>query len=88
MLFMWTRKHVLTGKNLKNLDSVVKFCLNLYVKLHFDIKVKHDLIHGPGDVLNQGCILGTLPKEVQTTITPYIRSGARYSHTECISYLY
>ena len=84
LLFMWTRKHGLTGKNLKNLETIVKFCLQSYFKLFFDIKVKHHLIHGPYHVLTQLRILRTLPKNVKTIVTPYVRTGAWYSHTECI----
>jgi hypothetical protein len=84
LLFMWTRKHGLKGKDLKNLELLVKFCLQSYFKLYFDIKVKHHLIHGPYHVLTQLCILRTLPKKLRNIVTPYIRSGAWYSHTECI----
>ena len=28
ILFLWTRKHVLTGKNLKTLELLVRFCLD------------------------------------------------------------
>lgn len=84
LLFMWPRKHGLKGKDLKNLELLVKFCLQSYFKLYFDIKVNHHLIHGPYHVLTQLCILRTLPKKVQNIVTPYIRTGAWYSHTECI----
>ena len=84
VLFMWPRKHGLQGKDRKNLELLVKFCLQSYFKLYFDIKVKHHLIHGPYHVLTQLCILRTLPKKVQNIVTPYIRTGAWYSHSECI----
>ena len=84
LLFMWTRKHGLTGKNLENLETLVRFCLDSYFKLFFDIKVKHDIIYGPTHVLTQVRILRTLPQAVQTIVTPYIRTGAWYSHSECV----
>ena len=84
LMFMWTRKHGLTGKNLENLETLVRFCLDSYFKLFFDIKVKHDIIYGPTHVLTQVRILRTLPQAVQTIVTPYIRTGAWYSHSECV----
>ena len=84
LLFLWTRKHGLTGKNLKNLETLVRFCVDCYFQLFFDIKVKHELIHGPSHVLTQVRILQTLPKEVKRIITPYVRTGAWYSHSECV----
>ena len=57
VLFMWPRKHGLQGKDRKNLELLVKFCLQSYFKLYFDIKVRHHLIHGPYHVLTQLCIL-------------------------------
>ena len=42
------------------------------------------MIQGPYHVLTQLCILRTLPKKVQNILTPYIRTGALYSHSECI----
>ena len=51
LLFMWTRKHGLTGKNLENLETLVRFFLNSYFKLFLDIKVKYDINHGPSHVL-------------------------------------
>lgn len=83
-MFMWTRKHGLTGKNLENLETLVKFCINFYFKLFFDIKVKHHLINGPNHILTQLRILCTLSEDVKTIITPYIRTSAWYSHTECV----
>ena len=78
---MWPRKHGLQGNDRKNLELLVKFYLQSYFKLCFDIKVKHNLIHGPYHVLTQLCILRTLPKKVQNIVTPYIRTGAWYSHS-------
>ena len=64
LLFMWTRKHGLVGKDKANLETLVSFCIKSYFKLYFDIKVMHHLIHGPYHVLTQLRILQTLPKQV------------------------
>ena len=84
LLFLWTRHHGLVGRDAKNLETLVTFCLRSYFKLFFDIKVKHDLIHGPYHVLTQLRILQTLSKEVKTIVTPYVRTGAWYSHSESV----
>lgn len=45
------RKHGLSGKPLKILESLVKFCLQFYFKMYFDIKVRHLIIDAPHHVL-------------------------------------
>ena len=36
---MWTRHHGLTGKDLENLETLVLFCLQMFFKMYYDIKV-------------------------------------------------
>ena len=55
-----------------------------YFKLYSEVKVKHYLVHGPYHVLTQLRILKSLPMEVQDIVTPYIRTGAWYAHSECV----
>ncbi|KAG0702766.1 hypothetical protein GWK47_025015 [Chionoecetes opilio] len=43
LVYMWTRKHELTGKELNTLEILVKYCLQVYFKLYYDIKVHHRL---------------------------------------------
>ena len=81
---MWTRKHGLTGRDLEILKTLVLFCLRSYFKLYFEIKVKHYLVHGPYHILTQLRILKSLPMEVRDIVTPYIRTGAWYAHSECV----
>ncbi|KAG0728087.1 hypothetical protein GWK47_033201 [Chionoecetes opilio] len=47
LVYMWTRKHGLTGKELNTLEILVKYCLQVYFKLYYDIKVHHRLEDGP-----------------------------------------
>ena len=84
LLMMWTRKHGLTGRDLEILKTLVLFCLRSYFKLYFEIKVKHYLVHGPYHILTQLRILKSLPMEVRDIVTPYIRTGAWYAHSECV----
>ena len=80
---MWTRKHGLKGQPLKNLEILVKFCVQMYFKLYFDICVKNKLENGPLHVLTELKILKTLPKKVSNIVTPYVKTGAWFSHSEC-----
>ena len=81
---MWTRKHGLTGNNLRVLESLVKFCLQFYFKIYFDIKVRHLIVDAPYHVLTSIRILRTQPKKIRDAITPFVRKGAWYSHPECL----
>ena len=81
---MWTRKHSLSGKPLKILESLVKFCLQFYFKIYFDVKVRHLIVDAPYHVLTGLRILRTQPKKVKDAITPYVKTGAWYSHPECL----
>lgn len=83
LLMMWTRDHGLTGQPLKNLETLVKFCIQMYFKLYFDISFKNRLEHGPYHVLTELRILKTLPAKVKGIVTPYVRTGAWFSHSEC-----
>lgn len=84
VVFLWTRKHGLTGSNLKVLEMLVKFCLEYYFKIYFDIKVKHLIEDAPYHILTSLRILKKQPKKVRDIVTFYIRTGAWYAHSECL----
>ena len=86
IIFMWTREHGLTGKNLKLLRLLVKFCLEVYFPLYFAIKVKHSIVDAPYHILTSLRILRTQPKCVKDAITFYVRKGAWYGPTLNASY--
>ncbi|KAG0722390.1 hypothetical protein GWK47_006057 [Chionoecetes opilio] len=77
LMYMWTRKHGLTGKELNTLEILVKYCLQVYFKLYYDIKVHHRLEDGPKHILTQLRVMRSQPKKVQTAVTFYVR-------TECV----
>ncbi|KAG0712949.1 hypothetical protein GWK47_017312 [Chionoecetes opilio] len=81
---MWTRKHELTGKELNTLEILVKYCLQVYFKLYYDIKVHHRLEDGPKHILTQLRVMRSQPKKVQTAVTFYVRTGAWFAHSECV----
>ena len=61
IIFLWTRKHDLTGKNLKVLEMLAKFCLQHYFKLFYDIKVKHLIQDAPYHILTSVRLLRQQP---------------------------
>ena len=77
-------KHGCQGKELEILKTIVEFCVNFYFKMYFDIKVKHTLIYGPEHILTQLRLMRELPDHVKEIITPFIRTGAWHSHSECV----
>ena len=82
LVYMWTRHHGLTGNDFKVLETLVRFCLEMHLKIFFDIKVKHSLVDAPYHILTQLRILKTQPKKVRDLVTFYIRKGAWYAHHE------
>lgn len=84
LVYMWTRKHGLTGKELNTLEILVKYCLQVYFKLYYDIKVHHRLEDGPKHILTQLRVMRSQPKKVQTAVTFYVRTGAWFAHSECV----
>ena len=69
-------------EDVKVLETLVKFCLQMYFKLYFDIKVKHSLVDAPHHILTQIRILKKQPKQVREILTFYVRKGAWYAHHE------
>ncbi|KAG0715548.1 hypothetical protein GWK47_011734 [Chionoecetes opilio] len=84
LVYMWTRKHGLTGKELNTLEILVKYCLQVYFKLYYDIKVHHRLEDGPKHILTQLRVMRSQPKKGQTAVTFYVRTGAWFAHSECV----
>ena len=79
---LWTRNHGLQGKTLENFELIVKFVLQSYFKLYFDIKVKHRLADGPGHILTAITIYRNQSKAVQEAIKKTTICGAYHSHSE------
>ena len=82
IVYMWKRR--LSGSNLRVLESLVKFCLQFYFKIYFDIKVRHLIFDAPYNVLTSLRILRAQPKKVRDAIIFYVRKGAWYAHPECL----
>ena len=73
LIYMWTRHHGLTGDAKKVLETLVRFCLESYLKLFFDIKVKHTLVDAPYHILTQLRVLRKQPKKVREPGMPTLR---------------
>ena len=82
LVYMWTRDHGLTGNDFQVLKTLVKFCLEMYFKMYFDIKVKHNLVDAPLHIITMLRILRKQPKQVRDVVTFYVRSGAWYALPE------
>ena len=76
LVFLWTRDHRLSGPCLRTLEMLVKFCLQFYFKMYFDIKVHHMIVDAPYHVLTSLRILKTVPKNVKDIFTFYVKTGA------------
>ena len=66
------------------LRLLVKFCLESYFKLFFEIKVKDTLQDASRHILTQLRILRSLPTIIQDIVTPYIKLSAWYAHPESV----
>ena len=82
LLLLWTRDHKLQGETLRKLELIVKFVIQSYFKLYFDIKVKNSLIDAPKHILTAVKIFRTQPTEVQEAIKDTIARGAYHAHSE------
>ncbi|KAG0720489.1 hypothetical protein GWK47_048410 [Chionoecetes opilio] len=68
----------------ENPEILVKYCLQVYFKLYYDIKVHHRLEDGPKHILTQLRVMRSQPKKVQTAVTFYV--GQEHgSHTQNVS---
>ena len=50
LMMLWIRYHGLQGETLDAFKLIIKFVLQSYFKLYFDIKVKHRLVDGPNHI--------------------------------------
>ena len=82
LLMLWTRDHNFQGETLRTFELIVRYVIQSYFKLYFDIKVKNKLVDGPKHILTTIRIYRTQPKEVQKPIKDVIERGAYNAHSE------
>lgn len=78
------RYHGLEGENLKNLETIVKFCISAYFKLFFEIKVQHHIKYAPQHILSALKLLKDQTPQVRAIITPVVERGAYHAHSESV----
>lgn len=81
---LWMREHGLKGEVVRRLEVLVKFCLNLYFKMCYNIKVKHHLKFGPEHVVSSLRTLRNQTSEVRNIISAAVIRGAYHAHPESI----
>ena len=52
--------------------------------MYFEIKIKLDIVNGPGHILTQLRLLRQQPKEVIDIVAPFARTGAWFAHSEAV----
>ena len=83
-MLLYMSEHGLDDEVYRKFILIVKYVTQVYFQVWFDIKIKHSIVDGPYHVLTLMCLVRQQSKEVRDIVTPYIRSGARYSHPEGI----
>ena len=82
ILMLWVRHHNLQGESLRKFELIVKFIIQSYFKLYFDIKVRNSMVEGPNHILTTLRLFRKQPKEVQNIIKDTISRGAYHAHSE------
>lgn len=81
---LYCSNHNLTPALSKILKDVVTYIVLVYYPAWFQIKVHHNWLHGPANVLYQLELLKTLPKHIQKLVEKNVRRSAWFAHSECI----
>ncbi|KAG0712866.1 hypothetical protein GWK47_017453 [Chionoecetes opilio] len=76
LVYIWAPKAWTDWQKLNTLEILVKYCLQVYFKLYYDIKVHHRLEGGPKHILTHLSVMRSRPKKVQKAVTFYVRTGA------------
>ena len=84
LVTIWTSCHNLEGETLRKLEVLVRFCLEVYFILYFEIKVKHHISNGPAHILRTLELLRNQTEEVKNIITSVVHRGAYHAHPEKI----
>ena len=82
LVMLWMSEHGLTGESLRILELLVRFCINMYFKLYYDIKVHPRIKDAPLHLTSALKLLHQQPNEVKKIITDVIKRGAYSAHSE------
>ena len=61
---------------------IIKFVLQSYFKLYFDIKVKHKLVDGPNHIITSLRLLRSQDEKTQEIVKKCMSSGDYHAHPE------
>jgi hypothetical protein len=84
ILLLKCSHHCLSEEDEKTLELLATFTLQVYHHMFWEIKVKHSIVEGPRHVLTQLSLLRQQDPRVREIVTPYIRSGAWFAHSEAL----
>ena len=74
--------HRLTGEQLKILEVLVRFTIDVYFKMYYDIKVQHHIKDAPLHLVHTLQLLAQQSEEVKEVVTKVIVRGAYSAHSE------
>ena len=69
-IMLWMCHHNIEGETPRKFEVIVKFCVSVYFKQYFEIKVKHNIKYGPEHIVLSLDLLRKLTPEVKDIITP------------------
>ena len=74
--------HRLTGKQVRILEVLVRFTIDVYFKMYYDIKVQHHIKDAPLHLVHTLQLLAQQSEEVKEVVTEVIVRGAYSAHSK------
>ena len=84
LMMLWMSDHGFKGEILRRLKLIVTFVCNVYFPMFFEIKVKNSIVNGPKHIVTLLRLLRSQPSEVVEAVSPYIKTGAWFAHSEAV----
>ena len=82
VILLHMSKHNLQGEDLRKFELILKFVSQVYLPVWFEVKVKNKIVYGPHHILTILRLLRQQCPEVNEIVTPHVKSGAWFAHTE------
>ena len=70
LLVLWTTDHGFTGEIMRRFELIVKFLVQVYFPLFFEIKVKHSIVEAPHHILKLLRLLRLQNPDVLAAVEP------------------
>ena len=84
LLLLYCSHHGLDEEEEEKLRLLATFTLQHYHHMFWEIKVKHSIVEAPRHILTSLDLLRKQDQKVREVVTPYIRSGAWFAHSEAV----